>query len=688
MPELLLEVGCEELPAGSIRRAHDQLAFEILTRLTAASVSHGAHETLGTPRRLIVSIQDVLDRQPDVPTASRGPAVKAAFDAEGKPSKALEGFCRGQGITPDQVQVEGDYVWAHRVVPGKPTRELLAEILPEAIRSLTFDKTMRWGSGRFRFARPIRWILATFGSEVVPFELEGILSGDLSYGHRFRSPGSFSAANGLAGLLAELRHRHVEPDAEKRKAAIRAGAEAHSADTSATSAALIEENAYLTEQPRCLLGNFAQEFLELPDPVLITVMAKHERFFPVRNQQGSLTTGFVSVCNGGDENTVREGNEWVVNARLNDARHFFLEDKKHTLSEFLERTRSMTFQEKLGSVRDRADRLAKLAADIAAWSGGSLSDQDYARRAGLYAKADLSTGLVSELDELQGVIGGIYGSREDFPPPVTSAISRQYASFSATEDAVADRTAFCLVLADQIDKLAGYLGIGAVPTGSSDPYGLRRAATTIIEACWAWPEAQDLTPLLDSAFKNYADGQVSLDADKATQHLHEIFVSRYEGLLASHRYDLVQAALSGGMPLLNPRAVQFRIQVMETISPETAFIQTATRPLNITAAAEKKGLVIEPGLPKDEALQSSEASALLRAVETARQQVRSAAERADVAELVTGLRTLAKPIDSFFDSTMVMADDELVRNARLRLLAEVNGLLLQAGDFTKIVIEG
>lgn len=694
MPELLFELGCEELPATFVRRAYEQLTREIAERLDEAGVHHGEPIAMGTPRRLIVSIPDVAPQQPDRETAQRGPALKAAFDAGGQPTPALTGFCRGQGIEPSQVRVDGDYVWADRVVSGRPTLELLADILPDAVRALTFDKSMRWGSGRLRFARPIRWMLAAFDGRLVDFEIESVRSGLLSRGHRFNHPEPFEAKS-LSALLAGLREREVEPDAGVRESRIVEGAKRLSGGRADLSRALIEENVFLTEWPNALMGHFREDFLTLPEPVLVMAMAKHERMFPVRDEQGRITNAFVWIRNSGDEDVVREGNAWVLNARFNDAKFFFDEDSKVTMEEFLERTSRIVYQEKLGTVRQRAERLATLADSIARHTGASDEEREYAQQAALYCKADLSSGLVSELPALQGIIGGEYARREGFPEPVCLAIAAHYdLDPKADPSAVATKTAVRVLMADQLDKLAGYLGLGLSPSGSSDPYGLRRAATLLIEAAWAWPEP--LPTYLDAfetALDRFERQGIALDHQAALRHVGSLFESRYEALFDGARHDHIAAAILPSVgQLLLPRMVRLRLRAVELAASDIEFVRTATRPLNIVAAAEKNGIDFVREQPLDQldvaSLQSLEGEALAAKLHEVRQGL-SAAVRSEHAEaLIAGLRQLEAPINLFFDKTMVMVDDEKVRSARLTLLEACRHEILLAGDFSKIVIEG
>jgi glycyl-tRNA synthetase beta chain len=694
MPQVLFELGCEELPATFVRKAYEQLAAEILSRLDDAGVSHGAATAMGTPRRLIVSIEDVSERQPDRTTAQRGPGLKGAYDAEGNPTQALQGFCRGQGVDPSQVRKEGDYVWIDKTAPGKPTHELLAEILPAAVRALTFDKSMRWGSSRMRFARPIRWFLAAFDGGVVEFQIEGVKSGLMSRGHRFNHPEEFQATS-LYALLAGLRGRDVEPDPAIREARIREGAERVADGHAQLTDDLVEENVFLTEWPNAVGGRFKSDFLGLPEPVLVIAMAKHERMFPVRDGDGKITDRFVAIRNSGVDEVVSDGNAWVLNARFNDAKFFFDEDSKFTLDDFLAKTERIAFQEKLGSIRQRAERLGAIADVVARHTNADQVEQEFAQKAAVYAKADLSSGLVSELPALQGVIGGEYARREGFDDAVCWAIASHYdLSKNPKPDCPGARTAVRVLIADQLDKLAGYLGLGMAPSGSSDPFGLRRAVTLLIEAAWAWQEPlPSYLEMFEYALGRYERQGIELDHQGAIRHAAQIFESRYEALLSHARHDHIEAAtLEGAGQLMLPRQVRFRLKAVQEAALDVAFIQTARRPINIIVAAEKKGVDFhrdQPLLHLDRsALDSSAGEALAEELSAIRGGLSAAVRLEDAPGLVALLRRLHAPINAFFDQAMIMVDDERIRSARLTLLEACRHEIVLAGDLSKIVIDG
>jgi glycyl-tRNA synthetase beta chain len=697
MPELLLELGCEELPATFVEKAYEDLRDKIVEALSAANVMGPDSKAvaMGTPRRLIVSISNLIEKQADEQKEMRGPAIQAAFDADGNPTKALEGFCRSNGVDVATVRKDDKYVWIDKSIVGRETNEVLQEVLPQAIKSLTFEKTMRWGSARMRFARPIRWILAAFDGSVVPFVVESVQSTLASQGHRFYSPDLFEAKS-LASLVEGLRARSVEPDAEIRRHRIRQGAREVATGEPLLTEALVDENAFLTEWPTPIQGEFKPEFLDLPRPVLITAMAKHEKMFPVQDADGKLTNRFVFVRNSGQDETVRIGNQWVLNARFNDARFFYAEDSKHSMDQFLEKTSTIVFQEKLGNVRQRAERLSKLAEKIAEATGGGKEDQVLARTAGLYCKADLATGLVSELPALQGVIGSEYAKREGMLEDVAWAISSHYdLSKNQNINASGAKTAVRVAMADQLDKLAGYLGLGLEPSGSKDPFGLRRAATVLIEASLMWSTPlPSFTELLSYAISLYKDQGVEVDEAAAQPALVTIFASRYEALLSSVRYDILAASLLDSAPAETcmPRRIRLRIKCLEGLAKEPAFVQTATRPMNIVASARRNKEEFAEENPlaaiNPDALQSETGFTLLQALKMREDEVHKAVEEERAEDIISLSRALERPINDFFEATMIMAEEPEVRFARLSLANACAIQLLAAGDFSKLVVAG
>lgn len=677
MSEFLLEVGCEELPAFFVEKAFTDLANQLSKELGELGVKNSEPVAMGTPRRLIVSFASLLPRQADAVKEQRGPSLTAAYDANGNPTGALQGFCKSQGVSVEDLRKDDQYVWVTKQIPGRSTKELLAEILPRIILGLSFEKSMRWGSSRVRFARPIRWVLAAYDGDKVEFDVEGVESDILSYGHRFYSPGKFKATS-LEKLKIELRERNVEPDPGYRKEIILQDTEKVANGVAEISDDLLEENVYLTEWPTAIRGEFETSFLELPEPVLVTAMAKHERMFPIRSADGKLTNSFVFIRNSGEDETVQRGCEWVLGARFNDARFFYEQDQKLSLDDFLAKTNDILFQASLGTVRQRADRLANLAGMIATKMQLSSQDADAAQQAGRYCKADLATGLVSELSSLQGVIGAEYGKREGFGQPVCTAMAAQYKTPSAALDGV---TA-ALIIADQIDKLAGYLGLGLEPTGSSDPFGLRKAVTVLIRVSENYAgEIPPFSRLLDDALSQYRSQGFELDSAKAHSASRAIFEGRYQALFDEFSHDVLAAALSETEDAtFDPKWMTFRLRTLQLAKDHSLLVQATTRPINIVRSAAGKSIHISlPSSLTASGLDSAEAAALLGALN-----VLPKLQGFSPDEAISVLLNLIAPINDFFENTMVMAEDEAVRSQRLGLAKAVADYLLVIGDFTKL----
>ena len=688
MPEFLLEVGCEELPASFVEKAYTDLQEALCKELTELGLCGGGAQACGTPRRLIVSFPDIKARQEDSTKEQRGPSLQAAFDANGEPTKALLGFCKSQGVEPSDLRRDEQYVWVTKHIAGRPTPEILAEILPRIILGLSFEKSMRWGASRARFARPIRWILAAFGGKAVEFDVEGVHSALISYGHRFYAPDPFEARS-LSALESELKNRFVEIRAEARKASIIAQVNKIANGATDGYDDLLDENTFLTEWPTAIVGSFPESYLELPEPVLVTAMAKHERMFPVRGADGKLTNQFVFIRNSGEDETVRKGCEWVLGARFNDARFFYEQDQKLTMDDFLAKTEGIVFQAQLGSVRQRADRLANLAAKIAEYTGGSAEEIELARKAGLYAKADLATGLVSELSSLQGVIGGEYASREGFNSDVSFAIANQYRllSFVHPEKDVSQRVSVILQVADNLDKLGGYLGLGLTPTGSSDPFGLRKSVTWLIAYRNLIEWRASFAQMLGWAVGEYGKQGFVLKQESALEALSEVFAGRYPVLWArqGERRPFEAALGRGEINLMTtPDLVEFKLQCLEQFS-DPSDIQTATRPINIVTSAVAKGENFGDLDSVDvKKLNSKEGSALYEALIASQVVVTRAESQRDHIQLASTLKTLLPEIHAFFERTMVMSNDPEERFQRLSLAHGVALQLLVAGDFTKL----
>ncbi|MBM3451355.1 MAG: glycine--tRNA ligase subunit beta, partial [Armatimonadetes bacterium] len=515
MPDFLLEIGTEEMPASFVAPAVRQLRALVAEALAEAKLAAAATEawrTFATPRRMTLMIPGVQERQADEVREVRGPAAAAAYDAEGRPTKAAAGFSKSQGISPDALvrrRVDDkEYVFATVAVAGQPASAVLASALPRVLGSLSFPKMMRWGAGDVRFGRPVRWIVALLDAEIVSFSFAGVAACRDTYGHRLLGPGPHAIAEPRTYERTLIDAGRVIPDADARRASIAAKVEraARAAGGRARiDAGLLEEVTYLVETPTAFTGAFDPRHLALPADILTTVMAHHQRYFPVEDAAGDLLPGFVAVRNGdeGCLDAVREGNEWVLSARLADARFFYEEDRRGRLEDRLPKLDEIVFQRDLGSMAQKTERLVRLGAWLSATAGGA--DATAVTRAARLCKADLTTAVVSELPELQGIMGGLYAAAHGEGAAVAAAIREHYQPRGASDAPAPTRAGALLAIADRADTLAGCLAAGHAPSGSADPFGLRRAAVGLFETIRAYGLVISLHALIEAALASYRE---------------------------------------------------------------------------------------------------------------------------------------------------------------------------------------
>jgi len=702
LADLLLEIGTEELPASVVENALEQLQSAVTQRLQDARIAFGQVETFGTPRRLILLVHGVAPGQTDVVREVRGPAANIAFDAQGNPTPAAQGFARKQGVDVKDLEVvhtpQGDYVMAKVFERGKPTVEVAAGIFPEAIRSMTFPKMMRWGSGNLRFCRPIRWLLALYDGEIVPFELDGIRSGNRSHGHRFLAPEEFEVRS-PSELLQQLDERYVLYDHRRRREVIREQANRLAEQAGGRvlwDDALLDEVTHLVEYPTALLGRFDPTFLNLPEPILITAMKKHQRFFAVVDAEGKLLPYFVAVRNGDDRylDMVREGNERVLTARFNDAHFFYERDRQQPLEAFVGELNRIVFQEKLGTMADKAARLVRMARQMAEQVG---VDPSLAERAATLCKADLATEVVMELPALQGIMGREYALLSGEDSAVAQAIAEHYlprfAGDSLPESALGRLIAVC----DRVDTLVGYVGaLGILPTGSGDPFGLRRAAQGVVQILATVEGMPRLWALVDSAASAYAQQGVEVSQEGLRQ-LAQMFTQRIEALLQDEgvRYDVGQAVLAEEH--VEPYVARNNARLLNELPVNrlTPVALAATRVRNILKAGEAARLVptahwrsplewlsqVQPAL-----FQHEEERALHRMTGQLQERVTEAVGQFHSDAAFSLLESLTEPVNRFFDAVLVMAPDESIRRNRLLLLASVDSLYRAIGDFSRLVV--
>lgn len=681
--DLLLEIGTEEVPAHVMPGVLAQLKERAEKAFQENRIAFASVRTLGTPRRMALLVKDLAEKQADVTSENRGPSVKIAFDADGKPTKAAQGFARGQHVAPEDLVEKDDYVYAVVHETGKETTELLKTLLPELICALSFPNNMRWGSLEFKFIRPIRWLVALFDSEVIPFEVANVTSGRVSRGHRFLSQGDFSIAK-ADDYEKDCEAQYIIVDPEKRKAMIRAQIEAVAKENGGRAEItddLLEEVLYLVEYPTALCGRFEEKYLQLPPEAVITPMRDHQRYFPVKDDAGKLLPLFITVRNGGKEylETVQHGNERVLRARLADAQFFFDEDRKKSLEEHRDKLKTVVFQQGLGTMYEKTERLAQLADFIADEIGADEKAHKHARRAALLSKADLVTGMVTEFTELQGIMGREYAKLDGECEKVAIAIDEHYMPRFAG-DAQPQTTAGRIVsTADKIDTIVGTFHLGKIPTGSQDPFALRRQALGLVHMMIEAKYHLSISRLVAKAMDLYGitetEERAKMQADVA-----EFLRLRLRNVLEVEqiRYDAVDAVLGDVDDiynvLLRARAVTAFTGQKDAARSMQAFVRVA----NI--ARKNAAETIYP-----ERFHMAEEKVLYQAYTSTKSAVESLVSGEDFEGAIDALTELVAPIDAFFDNVMVMDKDETIRENRLALLRSVDAVIRDVADFTKIV---
>ncbi|MGZ3148102.1 glycine--tRNA ligase [Lentzea chajnantorensis] len=669
---LLFEIGTEELPPAEVLRTVDAVRAGVTAKLGATRLTHGEVTVHGTPRRIVVLVPEVSPREPDAERTVRGPRVSAAFDADGNPTKAVQGFARGQGVDVaalGRVEENGvEFVALTRTDAGRGAVEVLSGLLGEVISDLRAEKNMKWNDPKLSFTRPIRWLLALLGTTPVPVAVSALASGTVTRVHRTADAPvvEVSAADGYPEFLSS---HGIQVDAQARAEAIVAAAQelAASAGGVAEVDGLLDEVTNLVEWPTPILGSFEERYLELPGQILTTVMRKHQRYLPVRTADGALLPHFVAVANGSvDADLVRAGNEAVLRARYEDAAFFWRADLKTPLEEMKAGLAKLTFADKLGSMADRAGRIAALAGRFA---GVVEVDRETLDRAGQLAKFDLGSQMVIELSSLAGVMAKEYAVRAGETPEVAQALWEMELPRSAGDALPSSVPGALLSLADRFDLLAGLFGIGAQPTGSSDPFGLRRAALGAVSVLRAFPDLRAIT--LTKALSLAAEG-LEVPAE-ALETAREFAVRRYEQALldAGHEHRFVQAVL----PLADsPVLADETLAQLESLAGDESFDALA-------AALQRVRRIVPADVAPsyDAAVQAEPAEvALHKAFDGVTKDV------AGLAAFVAAAGELTGPINTFFDEVLVMAEDADVKAARLGLLASIRDFAAPVLDWTQL----
>lgn len=679
--DLLLEIGTEEVPAHVMphlladlkRLAGDMFAEH---RLTYENL-----RTIGTPRRTALLVTGLAERQEDVNTETRGPSVAIAFDAEGNPTKAGTGFARGQGIEPSELIQRDGYVYASVHEQGAETAQLLTELLPELIRAIPLPNSMRWGDLDFRFIRPIRWIVALYGTDVVPFALANVTSGNTSRGHRTLAPQDFVIAS-PADYEAACEKAYIIVDQERRRAMITeqiAETAKAAGGTAEITPDLLEEVLYLVEFPTALSGAFEEKYLALPAETVITPMRDHQRYFPVKAADGSLLPVFITVRNGGREHldVVAHGNERVLRARLADAQFFFDEDRKKPLAEHREKLKTVVFQQGLGSMYEKTERLMGLVTaiveDLAPDDAVYETMAADARRAAELSKADLVTGMVTEFTELQGIMGREYALLDGEKPEVARAIDEQYMPRFAGDELPQSALGFALSVADKIDNIVGTFSRGKIPTGSQDPFALRRQALGLVLMLIEHESSLLLSDLVDEVCDLYALDEEA--RDKMQVDVADFIRLRLKNVLTERgvRYDVQEAVLTDVDFVADVPVRAAYVERLLASDGADALVQSFVRVGNIAR-------MTETGIANPTLFAAQEEGALHAAYE------RAVAARTEGTDTLPAEQELARAIDAFFDAVMVMDKDERIRKNRLTLLKGVDNYLLQTADYSKIVL--
>jgi glycyl-tRNA synthetase beta chain len=682
--ELFLEIGTEEIPAGFLPKAMADIEGLIRKELENARLTFGEIRTLATPRRLALHVAGIPALQPDAETTALGPAKSIAFGPDGKPSKAAEGFARGQGLEVGQLTVvttdKGEYVAAVKKETGRPVHLLLSEILPRLIANIPFKKSMRWGDFDVRFARPIHWIVALFDGVIVPFSFGPIESGTVSRGHRFMGNTTFPVRD-FAHYLEECERHFVIPDPEKRKEIIRR--EIHRTAEAAggrlqPDEALLDEVTYLCEYPSTVHGTFPADFLKVPKEVLITSMRSHQRYFSVVDENGRLMNSFITINNTltEDPSVVVKGNERVLRARLSDARFFFEEDQKVKLDERVEALKKVVYQQKLGTSYEKMERFRKLAGDLAQQLNPAVKAQT--SRAATLCKADLVSAMVGEFPEVQGIMGREYALLEGEPADIANAIAEHYLPTQAGGELPASDIGAFVSIADKLDTICGCFGVGLIPTGSADPYALRRSALGVINIILSRGYRLSLGALVDASLGLLAT-KLTRPASEVKGDVLEFFKGRFVNLLGD-RYpgDSIDAVVAVNCDDLIDAAA--RISALTDFKSRPDFAE-------LSVTFKRVGNIVKEGIDAkiDKALFEDPAEeALFAAVDSVAKVVEAAVGNRDYVLALTEIATLRGPVDIFFDKVMVMAENEKVRTNRLALLTQIARLFGGIADFGRL----
>lgn len=683
--DFLLEIGTEEIPAKFMPGALKQLEALAGQNLKEYRLNYEELKVMGTPRRLALLIKGLAERQEERTLEVKGPAKKAAYDSEGNPTKALLGFAKGQGVDIEKLTIKElngvEYIHAVKEEKGNETQTILPEICRKLIFGLSFPKPMRWAYYDQRFARPIRWLVALLGDQVVSVELEGVTSCRVTRGHRFLGVDSFALSD-AGEYEKELLHKgFVLVDDKQREEKIWEQIQKVATDLNGTvdpDEELLSEINFLVEYPTALYGSFEEDLLALPEEVIITPMKEHQRYFPVRGQDGKLLNKFITVRNGDDYalDNVRLGNERVLRARLSDAKFFYDEDLKKPLADRVEALKKIVFQESLGTIYDKVERIGQLVSYLAPIVQLNEEELKVAQRAAFLAKADLVTGMVYEFPELQGVMGQEYALKNGEDAKVAQAIFEHYQPRFAGDELPESMVGTLVSIADKIDTIVGCFAIGIQPSGSQDPYALRRQALGICHMILQKGLTLSLEDLVKESYSYLYKAQLKLSQEETLKEVLDFFKARLRNILLDegYNYELVDAVLAGGF--YQPKDLALRAKALVTANTTEGFAQLLQAYTRVNNLAKKTELdKVDRNL-----FATDEEKELFRVFEEVQSKGVDIWEKAQYDSWLSLVQELTPVINSFFEKVMVMDPNEDIRNNRLALLRVIRDYLAKIGD--------
>lgn len=684
---VLFEIGLEELPARFVDQAEKQLADETGKWLSELRISYSSIKSFSTPRRLAILIKDISETQTSLDIEVKGPSEKIAKGSDGSWSKAAIGFTKGQGKTPEDIyikEVKGTpYIYVNKFIEGEKTFNLLPTF-KKVIESLQFASNMKWGTGTMRFARPIRWLVALYDKEVIPFEIANVTTQNTTYGHRFL--GQQVKIENPLHYEEVLKDNYVIVNSDKRKELIENGIkqleDQHSYIISVDQG-LLNEVKNLVEYPTVFMGSFDEQYLKLPTEVLVISMKEHQRYFYVEDQDGNLLPYFIGVRNGDDYklDNVIKGNEKVLHARLADAQFFYEEDNKHTIEFYQNKLQDVIFQEKLGTISDKVRRIRYITKEIATRLSLSEGELQKADRAAEICKFDLTTNMVIEFTELQGIIGEKYAMNFGEDEEVAKAVREHYLPSHAAGELPESLIGAIVSIADKLDTIVGTIYIGLTPTSSHDPYGLRRQTIGVLRILEAWKWDISVRELFNIPFELYNQLALKHNVEKNAKDILRDFIKYRVMFLLKERQiepDVMEAVLNRGVENLPYLMNKARIISSKRNDDRFKIVQEAlVRVLNL--AKQASDVEIDPTLFETEAEQK-----LFDVLQEVTQAYRSKNNEKDASEALSQLSQLAKPIHDFFDTTMVMAEDKKVRNNRLGLINRISELVKDYADLSEV----